>query len=81
MIVETPRFRKILYPSSPVPIEFIEATNSGYNTRGANLEEAEIVVRCRRPIRGVRGVVKAGFEGPHRPPLAAILSQIFVLSK
>ena len=49
--------------------------------RGTNLEEAEIVVRCRWLIYSVRGVVKAGSEGPHRPPSAAILSQIFVLSK
>ena len=37
-------------------------------SRGANLEEAEIVVRCQRLIRGVRDVEKAGCEGPHSPP-------------
>ena len=36
--------------------------------RGANLEEAEIVVRCLCLIRGVRGVEKVGCVGPHRPP-------------
>ena len=39
-----------------------------HSYRGANLEEAEIEVQCQQLIRGVRGVEKAGSEGPHRPP-------------
>ena len=44
--------------------------------RGANLEEAEIVVGCQQLIRGIRGMEKVGVA-----PSSAISSRIFVLSK
>ena len=49
--------------------------------RGANLEEAEIVVGCRWLTHGARGVEEARCAGPQSPPKKPLLSQIFALSK